>query len=110
MASFEAGLKTLLGNLVSGRCYALVNESPTIVCPYIIFQVVTETKLVQGQKKLRLQIDVYGKTYTSAKTTADAVQAAMDGPTFATSFIMQQDLREEVSKEYRELLEYYVWP
>ena len=116
MATFEADLTTLLGNLCSGRCYPLVNTSPTIVAPYITFQGLYAVPLLltasnsNGRQSARLQIDVWGTTFSSAKTLAKSVKTEMDTWTIPNVIIDSQDLYEEVSKEYRVLLEYSVWP
>jgi hypothetical protein len=116
MANFEAELQTLLGNLCSGRCYPLINTTPTIVSPYITFQLIYSTPLLvtdsssNGRQSVRVQIDVWGTTFSSAKTLAKSVRTAMDGWTTPNVIIDSQDLYEEVSKEYRVLLEYSVWP
>lgn len=115
MANFEATLQTLLGNLVSGRCYPLINNSTTIVCPYITFQEVHAAPYIMVDNSTdpevkRIQIDVWAMTYTAARTLAGQVKAAMQGANFQNVPIMFQDLYEEVSKEFRVMLEYSVWP
>jgi hypothetical protein len=116
MATFEADLTTLLGALCSSRCYPLINTSLAVVSPYITFQVIRAVPLFvtgsssNGRQEGRVQIDVWGLTFGSAKTLAASVRTAMDGWTIPNSIIDSQDLYEEVSKEYRVLLEYSVWP
>jgi len=115
MANFEATLQTLLGNLVSGRCYPLINQSTTIVSPYITFQEIHAAQYIEVDNPTdpevkRIQIDVWAMTYSAAKTLAGQVKTAMQGASFQNVPIMFQDLYEEVSKEYRVLLEYSIWP
>ena len=112
MPTIEAQLQTLFGNLCSGRCYPLIAPEGT-VSPYITFQVIDSTpwKLATAEEKTRLQADVFGGTYGAAKTLAVSVKTALDTATFAaSSMITNMDLYEEVSKEYRVLLEFYIWP
>lgn len=116
MATFEADLQTLLGNLVSGRCYPMINPAPVIGQNYITFQVIYSTPLLvtdsssNGRQSVRVQVDVWGATFSAAKTLAKAVKTAMDGWIIPNVIIDSQDLYEEVSKEYRAMLEYSVWP
>jgi len=113
MPTIEASIQMLLGALCSNRCYPLINTQPTIVSPYITFQVIDGTpyKLGTTTEKIRLQVDVWASTYGAAKTLAASVKTAINGATFAgTSLITNMDLYEEVSKEYRVLLEFYIWP
>lgn len=113
MPTIESSIQTLLGALCSGRCYPLVNNSASVVSPYITYQVIDAApyKVSNSTEKVRLQVDVFGSTYSSAKTLAASVKTAVNGATFAgTSLITNMDLYEEVSKEYRVLLEFYIWP
>jgi len=113
MPTIEAQLQTLLGNLCAGRCYPLINTMPTIVSPYITFQVIDAApfKASNADEKMRVQVDVFGTTYSSAKTLAQSVKTAIDTASFAgTSLITNMDLYEEEGKEYRVLLEFYIWP
>jgi len=68
--AIEATIKTLLGALVSGRCYPLVNDSPTIVLPYITFQLVYAEQNIGTHEYDRYQIDVWAATFSGAKTLA----------------------------------------
>ena len=116
MATFEADLQALLGALVGGRCYPVVNTQPTVVSPYITFQVIYSAPLLvtdvsTGRQRARLQIDVWAATYGGAKGLAKQVKEAMDGVGAVPNALLDaQDLYEEVSKEYRALLEYAIWP
>lgn len=115
MATFEASLQELLGSLVSGRCYPVVSLVYPAISPYITFQVVFAAPLLIHDHSLgiqyeRLQIDVWARDYNEAKGLAREVKTAMDNATFPNVIIMAQDLFEEVSREFRVLLEYQVWP
>jgi hypothetical protein len=114
MPTVEANIQSTLGALVSGRCYPLVNTSATITAPYITFQVISQSALTvtaTEQKKMRVQVDLFATTYGAARTLLASVEAAMEAATtFESSLIMSFDGYEEVSKEYRVTLDYYVWP
>lgn len=116
MATFEADLQTLLGNLVSGRCYPMVNTQATIVSPYITFQMIYAAPLLvtdsssNGRQSARVQIDVWASTFGAAKTLARSVKTAFDGWAIPNVIIDTQDIYEGVSKEYRVILEYSIWP
>ena len=114
MPTIEAQIQTLLGNLCSGRCYPLVNTMATLISPYITFQKISGIPDMDldgpGRENCRFQFDVWATTYSAAKTLAESVKTAMLGASFVNTPIMYSDLYEEVSKEYRVLLEYYIWP
>ena len=110
MAAIESTLQTLLGALVSGRCYPVINNSLTVVAPYITFQMVSGDTWIQNQDERRYQIDVYATTYSGARVIAESIKTAMKSASFANAIITFQDLYEEVSKEFRVLLEFYIWP
>jgi hypothetical protein len=112
--SIESALQTLLANLCSGRCYPLINTDPVIVCPYITFQVITGSPILavassNNPENVDVQIDIFGKTYASAHTLAQSVKTAMLASSLQNAQTMYQDLWEEVSKEYRVMLEYSIW-
>ena len=113
MPTIEAQLQTLLGNLCSGRCYPLIAPEGT-VSPFITFQKVSGIPDMDldgpGRENCRFQFDVWGTTYSAAKTLAESAKTAMVGASFSNTPIMAMDLYEEVSKEYRVMLEYYIWP
>jgi hypothetical protein len=114
--TIEATIQTLLGALCSGRCYPLINTSANIVSPYITFQVISSSPMLVTEnsadpEKMRLQIDVWAETYGAAKTLAASVKTAIDTSTaFASALEMSMDLYEEESKEYRVMIEFYIWP
>jgi len=116
MPTIEASIQTLLGNLCSGRCYPVVNTMPTLVSPYITFQVIDAVPMLVSAnsakpEKMRLQVDIWAATYGAAKTLAASAKTAIDTATFAgTALIATMDLYEEVSKEYRVMIEFYIWP
>ena len=112
MATFESTIKTLLGTLVSGRSYAVFNDASTIVLPYITFQKITGTPWLVSDENadvVRVQIDVFDSTYGGANTLALTVKNALKTSSLVNSRIMISDAFEEVPKEYRVILEYYIW-
>jgi hypothetical protein len=113
MADINATLQTLLGALVAGRCYPVINTANTVTSPYITFQLVYANQNLGTHEYDRYQIDVWATTFGAAKTLAGQVKAAMKAAavsSFANEHIGNQDLYEEVSKEFRVMLEYYIWP
>jgi len=113
MPTTEASLQSLLGALVEGRCYPLINEQVTVTLPYIIFQEISGRDLLvvsPGKKEWRVQIDIYARSYKTVKDLSDSAKTVMDNATaFATAMIDRFDGFEEVTKEFRSTLEYYVW-
>lgn len=114
MPTVEANIQSTLGALVSGRCYPLVNTSATITAPYIIYQVINRSALTITPpivKAMRVQVDLFASTYGAAQALLASIEAAMEAATtFESSLIMSMDGYEEVSKEYRVTLDYYIWP
>jgi hypothetical protein len=114
--TIEATIQTLMGALVSGRCYPLINTSTTIVSPYITYQVIHASPLLvtensEDPERIRLQIDIWATTYGAAKALAASVKAVIDTATaFASALEMSMDMYEDVSKEYRVMIEFYIWP
>lgn len=112
--AIEGQIQSLLGSLVSGRCYPVVNRSVDIVSPYITFQVITATPEVTldgpcGTENLRVQIDVWAETFGASKSLASQVKAAMQTASFVNVPIMSQDLFEEVTQEHRVSMDYSIW-
>lgn len=112
--AIEGQIQALLGALVSGRCYPIINTSTDIVSPYITFQVIDESpvtvvKAPDNIENRLVQIDIWAETYGTAKSLEKQVKAAMNAASIANSPVASQDLYEAVSKEYRVLMEYSVW-
>jgi hypothetical protein len=113
MATTESSLQSLLGALVEGRCYPLINKQVPATLPYIIFQEISGRDLLvvaPAKEVWRVQINVYDSTYKGAKDLSDSVKTAMDNTTaFATAMLDRFNDHEQITKEYYEVFEYYVW-
>lgn len=112
--AIEGQIQALLGALVSGRCYPIVNTSTDIVSPYITFQVVAATPEVtlsgpSGTENMRVQVDVWAETFGGSKLLASQVKAAMQTASFVNVPVMSQDRYEEVTQEYRVSMDYSIW-
>lgn len=108
--ALEGDIQAALGALVSGRCYPVVNTSATIVSPYITYQVISSIpgNISLNEDRVRIQIDVWAKTYGDSKALKAAVKNVMD--VFdGSARIMDFDGYESASKEYRVTMEYYIW-
>lgn len=108
--ALEGDIQAALGALVNGRCYPLINTSATIVSPYITYQVISSSpnNISVNEDKVRVQIDIWAKTYGEAKSLRNAAKTAMN--VFKNSArIMDFDGYEPASKEFRVTLEYYIW-
>jgi hypothetical protein len=114
--TIEGTIHTLLSPFVAGRCYPIINTSTTIVSPYITYQVISASPLLVTEnsadpEKMRVQVDVWATTYGEAKTLAKSVKSAIGASKeFASALEMSMDMYEEVSKEYRVMIEFYIWP
>ena len=113
MATTESTIQSTIGALVGGRCYPADNPAYEGGQTYVIYNVIFEQDLVvtqDGQTEKRIQIDVYGPTYSTVKSLSNAVKSAMDGLSgYATAMIQRFDDYEEVTREFKHTLEFYVW-
>lgn len=112
--TIEAEIQALLGPLVSGRCYPIDDDDPSLTNPYIIFTILWEHPEVSldgpiGLSNDRVQVDVFGSTYSSAKTISRAVTTAFEGSSIDNVPITYYDGYVEETKEYRSTLEYSIW-
>ena len=98
MATIESTIQTLLGALVSGRCYPIVNASATITLPYITYQVIFAEPLMvtansANPERVRMQIDVWAGSYGAVKVLGESIKTAMRNSTaFSKILEMSQDL------------------
>jgi len=111
-------ISSVIGGIVGGRCYPVVNSSPTVEYPYITFQVIGNIpdNLLDGPSGLnfnRIQIDVYSKTYTGSKTVSEAVKTAILSAISADilfgDLVFSMDNYEDGAKAHRTTLEYELW-
>ncbi len=112
--SIELDIQTLLGALVSGRCYPLVAPD-SVVKPYITFQVITEKELVvldgpTGTENKTVQVNVWAKTYGEAKTLKQSIKDVMKTAVFANIPIPGGgDRYEPETQLYGEITDFSVW-
>jgi len=109
--SLESSLQTLLGGLVSGRCYPMVAPAGTAT-PYICFQNISGSPFVinavtSGNPKI--QIDIIGTGYSQVKTLAASVRAALLISSLANSQEMEFDDFTEETRSYRVIMQYEFW-
>lgn len=111
--AIEGTIQTLLGNLVSGRCYPLVApDKPTF--PYITFQVVSNIPNVtlngrNATENRRLQIDIWDRSYGGSKTLEGSVKTAMDSAAFVNVPVLYSETYEVDTKVYRVSMDYSIW-
>jgi hypothetical protein len=110
----EGDLQTLLGALVSGRCYPVTApDSPTK--PYITYQVISNVPLVnldgpEGLENRRVQIDIWGDSYGAVKTLEVSVKSAMAGASFTNVPLPSPgEGYESDTKLYGVTMDYSVW-
>lgn len=110
----EGSIQSVLGALVSGRCYPVVAPDKTDR-PYITFQVVHNVPLASldgpsGQSRRLVQVDIWGESYASVKGIEQQASAAMAA---ATQFVSvpqpSRDLYDEEVKLFRSNMEFSVW-
>lgn len=100
--------------VVSARIYPLVLPQdvtlPAITYVRISGGQVNSMGGYSGLENPRMQIDVWGATYTAAKTLAALVHAAMSAATtFSALLISDMDLYEDDTKIYRVSMDFSVW-
>ena len=112
--SIELDIQTLLGALVSGRCYPLVAPDP-VAKPYITFQVISDNELVvldgpNGTVNKRVQVNTWAKTYGEAKTLNQSVKDAMKAASFVNIPLPSGgDQYEPDTQLYGEITDFSVW-
>lgn len=97
---------------VAGRVYPLVmpQDSPVPSIVFTIANAQDRQSISDGRYgfEMRVQIDVYTKSYESAKEIRDAVQSAMYGFTHYPHGFSARDLYESETKLFRQLIEFYL--
>lgn len=112
--AFDADLQTLLGGLVSGRCYPDVAPDK-VAKPYIVFQIVSDSELTTldgpiGTVNFRVQIDYWDTTYAGAKNGRTAVKVAMKGASFKNSPLPSLGNRYDSETKLRgQTMDFSVW-
>jgi len=109
----EGDLKTLLGTLVSGRCYPLVAPDLTPT-PYIVYSVISnipQTTLdgPTGTENRRVQFDVWGDTYGAVKALEVTVKSTMAASVIRNLPLSTMDMYESETKLYRVTMDYSIW-
>jgi len=103
----------LLKSLVSNRCYPLVMpQNPTF--PAIVYTRIASTPqnvLFGGTTldQVRMQIDIYAKTYKAAKTLAKSVRTSMETAAFSATLQTDDDSFEPETDIYRVSMDYYIY-
>ena len=106
---------------ITTRCYPVtIPQSPTY--PLILYTKITgmrdhHLQGPNGRAHPRFQIEAWSKTYTEAKTLADAIREALDGysGTAAGTKIgsclieSEQDIYESEIEVYRVIQDYFIW-
>lgn len=112
--STESDLQSLLGALVSGRCYPLVAPDP-VIKPYITFQVINDDDLTAldgpiGTNNKRIQVNAWATTYGGAKTLKDSIKAAMAGSSIVNLPIPSLgDTYDPETKLHGQIMEFSIW-
>lgn len=113
--SLEASLSSLLGPLVSGRCYPdTIPDKPTF--PLIVYQAVggTAVDYVEGKvadkDNARVQLHVWAQTRLEASQIARQARVALvEGDLKATTLAAAVSLNDNVRKMYGSRQDYSVW-
>ena len=122
----EAAIRSILVNDttvkdITTRCYPVtIPQSPTY--PLILYTKITgmrdhHLQGPNGRAHPRFQIEAWSKTYTEAKTLADAIREALDGysGTAAGTKIgsclieSEQDIYESEIEVYRVTSDWFIW-
>lgn len=97
---------------VAGRVYPLIRPQDSAV-PSIVYTIVNDQdrqsiSIGRYGFEMRVQIDVYAKSYASAKEIRDAVQSAMYTFGHYPNGFSARDLYESETMLFRQLIEFYV--
>lgn len=109
----EGDLKTLLGTLVSGRCFPLVAPDGTPV-PYIVYSVVSNVPQVSldgpiGTENRRTQFDLYDATYGGVKALESTVKSTMAASSIVNVPLSTMDLHEPETNLFRVTMDFSIW-
>jgi hypothetical protein len=110
--AFEGDLKSLLSPLFSGGFHPVINDGEDITIPYGTYFNVSGSDLTihsGNQKRRRVQIDAFAKSYAAASVLAFNIDKELDESTIACSLINQTDAYEETPGVFRTILDYYMW-
>ena len=106
---------------ITTRCYPVtIPQSPQY--PLILYTKITgmrdhHLRGPSGHAHPRFQVEAWSKTYTEAKTLADAIRGALDGysglveETFIGSCLIESE-RDDYQKEievHRVIQDYFIW-
>ena len=122
----EAAIRSILINdatvkAITTRCYPVtIPQSPTY--PLILYTKITgmrdhHLQGPNGRAHPRFQIEAWSKTYTEAKTLADAIREALDGYSGTASSTKigscliesERDIYESEIEVYRVIQDYFIW-
>ena len=106
---------------ITTRCYPVtIPQSPTY--PLILYTKITgmrdhHLQGPNGRAHPRFQIEAWSKTYTEAKTLADAIRKALDGYSGTASGTVirscliesEQDIYESEIEVYRVTSDWFIW-
>jgi hypothetical protein len=111
--TIEATIQSVLGALVTGRCYPMIAPDKTVK-PYVVYQVISnvpEVTLdgVTDTENRRVQVDIYDRSYGAVKTLELAVKAAMEAATFINIPLSSRETYETDTQLYRVSIDYSIW-
>ena len=106
---------------ITTRCYPVtIPQSPQY--PLILYTKITgmrdhHLQGPSGHAHPRFQVEAWAKTYTEAKTLADAIREALDGYSGTASSTKigscliesEQDIYESEVEAFRVIMDFFVW-
>ena len=106
---------------ITTRCYPVtIPQSPQY--PLILYTKITgmrdhHLRGPSGHAHPRFQVEAWSKTYTEAKTLADAIREALDGYSGTASSTKigsclidsEQDIYESEVEAFRVIMDFFVW-
>ncbi len=100
----DTSVQSLLSNGSLLRFYPFGEARQQDVYPYAVWQIVSgQPENYLGQRpdvdSFSTQVDVYGKTWRSAREVGDALQAALEGDAYVSSYL--GEMRDPETKSYR---------
>ena len=100
----DTSVQALLGGAGLLRLYPFGEARQQDVYPYAVWQIVggqPENYLsgAPDTDSFTTQIDVYAKTWSSARAVADALQAAIEGSAYVTAY--NGEMRDPETKSFR---------
>lgn len=108
----EKKLFSHISPLIGGNIFPIIAPEK-VQTPFAVYTIVNDKDLIslQGENyanKTRIQIDLYGKSYSEVKETLAVVKNSLYEFEYKVYGLNSRDLYEEQTGLFRQLIEFYI--